>query len=708
MNREPADSVLHRFRHWASLTPDAPAVVCGPAVLDYRTLDERSSRLAAHLLAAGLPPGETVAIGTAHPAEAVTALLAVLKAGGAYTLLDPEAPGAARRHLAQAAPFALLTHSELRARFDEGTGPHVICLDTEAGRIAARPAGPERSPDPAPGDRAAVVFTAGARPRPVALGHARLLAAHDGWAEIAGLTPEDRHLITARPDLTGFATGWTRALCTGGSLVLPPGPAWSHEELRAVIRAERVSVVHTDPWTAPRLLTAGGAPAARRGPGPDFDPDTWSVRLVTVTGDRLYLDEQAALHALLRPGARVVNVYGLTETAGAGTWFELSRLPRPVARPEGVSLLGAPFPGCRVERAGGEIRLTPPDGGEPLVTGDLARERGDGLLEFAGRIRDLIPVGRDTLDPYPIESAIRRHPGIGGVLVRGIPDGPVKVRLVAYVAPPGPGSPAGTGDSVPAPAAESGSGSAGSADRAGAGPFAEASADASAEARLPGAAALGRFLSSRLPAEEIPGTVVRLRSLPRDRAGREDREALPLPVTPAPARAARGTGKYTASGGSGGEVPLSCGVGCGALLIGMLALSLTGVLWPGSTDLTGVPDGYADLFTGLYVCEWLSFGLGVMVLLGGRPRMLRQGRGRALTTAAHLALVYLLVSWWPQDNFYRLAAKRDWPRQAALVYAFNIPLMIAAAVLAVYATRTPPAPAPSDSAAADRDPRARG
>ncbi|HZX37397.1 MAG TPA: hypothetical protein VFF37_03500, partial [Streptomyces sp.] len=62
-----------------------------------------------------------------------------------------------------------------------------------------------------------------------------------------------------------------------------------------------------------------------------------------------------------------------------------------------------------------------------------------------------------------------------------------------------------------------------------------------------------------------------------------------------------------------------------------------------------------------------------------------RGRPRGLTTAAHLAIVWLLASWWPQDNLYRLAAKQDWPRQAALVYTFNVPLMIAAGVVAAWA-----------------------
>ncbi|MET9700255.1 AMP-binding protein [Streptomyces sp. NPDC006529] len=672
MNREPADSVLHRFRRWARETPEAPAVLRGPTVLTYRRLDERSGRLAAHLLAAGLPPGATVAIGSARQEEVLTALLAVLKAGGAYTLLDPDHPAAARRNLAATAPYALLTHRAHLPFLDEGTGPRVICLDTEAEAIAARSGEPADAPAPAPGDTAAVVFTGGEEPRAVRIDHARLLAAHDGWAETGGLTPDDRHLITARPDLTGFATGWTRALSTGGALVLAPRSEWSHEELRDLIREERVSVLHTDPGSAPRLLGAGSGQAARRAP----DADLWSLRLVTVTGERLHLDEQAALHLSLRPGARLVNVYGLTETAGAGTWFELSLLPRPVDAAEGVSLIGVPFPGCRVELTGGEIRLTPPGGGAAIATGDLARTREDGLLEFAGRRRDRITIGRRTVDPHRIESVLRGHPGIGGALVRGVPDGPSKVRLVAYVAPPGVSPSAGGG---PLPRPRRGSGPSGDA-------FADRSTDASTDGELPDTETLGRYLSSRLPEEEIPRAVVRLRALPRARSGREDRAALPLPVSGAPGRGVRASGKYTASGG---EVPTSCGIGCGALLVAMVAFSFTGILWPGSTDLTGVPSGYRTLFTLLYGFEWLSFGLGVVLLLVGRPALRRQGRGPALTAAAHLALVYLLVAWWPQDNLYRLAAKQDWPRQAALVYAFNVPLMIAAVIVAVFATREP-------------------
>ncbi|MEV8533582.1 AMP-binding protein [Streptomyces sp. NPDC051211] len=655
------DTVTRRFEQWARDTPDAPAVVSGRQTLGYGELDERANRLARHLLAAGLPPGATAAVAVPDPADTLVAVLAVLKAGGAYALLDPEDRLAALRQLGTIRPYVLLTLARYRPRLDSGSSSHrVIGLDAEAAGIAAHDAGAPRT---APGDTAAVLFTGGTEPRPVRTGHARLLAAHDAWAETARFGPDDRHLITARPDVPAFAAGWTRALCSGGALIAAgaagaagtgaaaggaaAGGAAGAERaasagLRRLIDAEAVSVLHTDPAALAGLL-------APLGDGPAAPAELNALRLITVTGDRLYAGDQAVLHGRLRPGVRLLNVYGTAETAGTGTWFELPQLSRPLDDPDRRTLLGIPFPGCRVDLRDGEILLTPPDGGDAVPTGDLGLLRADGLLEFAGRARDRITAGRRTVDPYRIESAIRQHPAVGGALVRSVSDGPLQQRLVAYLAPA-----ARPAAAIPAP-------------------------------RLPDAATLRAHLSGSLPAEEIPVTVVRLPALPRNRAGQEDRTALPLPPKPAAVRS--GSGKYGALRGDG--APAAMPAGCATVLLAVLAFFLTDAIWPGSTELAGVPGPWAALFFVLHLFECLAFAAGVVFLFAGRDRMLRTGRPRALATAAHLAVVYLLVAWWPQDNFYRLAAKTDWPRQAALVYTFNIPLMLAAAIVALYLTRKP-------------------
>ncbi|MBE1583860.1 hypothetical protein ACFPOI_34020 [Nonomuraea angiospora] len=187
---------------------------------------------------------------------------------------------------------------------------------------------------------------------------------------------------------------------------------------------------------------------------------------------------------------------------------------------------------------------------------------------------------------------------------------------------------------------------------------------------------LTKFLTELVPRRRLPDVVAVVPALPRTPEGEIDVAALPLPVAEGP----------RPEGGKGGGAAAGSGslVVGGTLLFGFLAFATTNVFWPYSTDLSGVPLPWAALFFGLYLFECLSFGLGVMVLLRGRSALARRGRSASLTTAAWLALAWLLLAWWPQDNFYRLAAKTDWPQQAALVYAFNVTLMIAAAVLVAF------------------------
>ncbi|GLX17190.1 AMP-binding protein [Streptomyces lavendulae] len=658
--RQGADTVLHRFGEWARRTPEAPALITGDETVPYAVLDAESDRLARDLTDGNLPANGLVALALPRQSELVTALLAVLKAGGVYAVLDVADPRGGRRQLAALAPDLLVAGHADAARLDAGKGVRILHPGRGADGAAPPPL-PAPAPTPAPGHGgAAVLFTGAATPRPVPVGHALLLAAYEGWAETARLTPGDRHLFTAGPDTTPFAAGWTRALCSGGALVLPETAAWLPGQVRRAVRKAEVSVVHTDPAGAADLLLAQEPPASDIAPfrlAPDAE--LRSLRLLAVSGDRLYLDEHSAFQDRLRPGARVLNVYALTEAAGTGAWFELPQLPAPLDGPERISLLGTPFPGCRVRVLDGQLTVDPPGGGEAIATGDLGVLRPDGLLEFGGRAADRIEAEDGTrIDPYPLESEIRAHASVGTALVARVSVAGGGHRLVAYLSPP---------HGLPAEV-------------------------------LPDTARLREHLKGKVPADAVPRAVVRMRALPRTRAGREDRTQVPQPpLLLAPVAGGRGGGKYggvrtSGTAGSQEVLPLGSALGCGAPLLGLLALAFTSVIWPGSTDLTGVPNPWAALFWILYLCESLAFGAGVVFLFSGRGPMLAQRRGRGITTAAHLAIAYLLIAWWPQDNLYRLAAKQDWPRQAALVYAFNVPLMIAALVVAIYATRKPVSP----------------
>ncbi|WP_224284448.1 hypothetical protein, partial [Streptomyces sp. LS1784] len=176
---------------------------------------------------------------------------------------------------------------------------------------------------------------------------------------------------------------------------------------------------------------------------------------------------------------------------------------------------------------------------------------------------------------------------------------------------------------------------------------------------------------------------------------------LPLPAPPehtAP-RSAKAGGRSGGKGGGkagGGRSGDSRFVnGCAAVFCVLVfaggAWATTDVLFPGSTDVTGVPAPYNALFRLLYLCENLAFGAGIVYLTSGFEAVLRLGRPRRLSLPAHLSITWLLVNWWPQDNLYRLTKATDWPREAALVFAFNVPLMLAALVLVRFVLWRPPA-----------------
>ncbi|MFJ9031361.1 AMP-binding protein [Streptomyces sp. NPDC102274] len=625
-------SIHQLFEERAQRTPDHVAVVTDSEQIGYEQLNTDAGRLAAYLAATdGLPDaGSTVAICTQRPAEVLVSILAVLKAGHAYAVVDPKTPAQElHRLLGLARAKAVITNESLLPRVDDGRGRTAICLDTDAAHIAHAGPAPRDSAGHTPGGHtlggpAAVLFTAGTTGRRTAVrtGHDRLVASYAAWSEVYGLSPEDRLLVTAPPATTEFTGGWIRALCSGATLVLSERPITADR-----IAAEQVTVAEMSPATAAELL----------------DEELPSLRLLTVGGAPLRLDEQLRLQALLPAiGARVLSVYGTTEVAGCGTWFEPEQLPGPVAHPKRAAYLGLPFPGGAAEIRKGQIWLTPPEGGDAVPTGDAGRRQGEGPIEFRGRMADRVTIDGRTVDTYRVETALADHPHIQDVVITG-DRGRTGSRLIAFVVP-----------------------SAGA-------PFGAAPEAASLRARLTGV----------VPAGDIPEAVVRLRKLPVNAAGKVDREELPLPPIPGAARASGKSG----AGDDTKEGAIAALVGVCA---GFFAAVFTSVIFPGATDVTGVPGPWNVLFVLLYMAEWLAFAIGMGFLAVGRGLMLQRSESRGLTTAAHLAIVYLLVAWWPQDNLYRLADKTDWPRQAALIYTFNVPLMIAALIVMIWVVASLP------------------
>ncbi|MFF3018539.1 amino acid adenylation domain-containing protein [Streptomyces sp. NPDC057939] len=524
---EDAQPILRRFADQVAARPDAPAVECAGDVRTYAELDRASEELARRL---GPVAGRVVGVRIEPSFELVTALLAIWKAGAGYLPLDPAHPAERRRlMLGEADAALLLTRGE---RPDLGV-PVLVVADPGTGSgatgVESVSAEPTRAAPPGtdPGGLAYVLYTSGSTgaPKGVAVEHAALaervrwMAGPQGY----GLRPGDRIVQFASIGFDTHAEEIWPALTAGACVVLLPGGGRMLPDLLRTEAGRSVTVLDlpTEYWQ--ELVSLG-----ERTPWPP------ALRLVVLGGSEARSVTLAQWRERHGDTVRLVNTYGPTEatvivTAGdlAGGRAGAGRGPAVDRRPP----LGRPLPGVRLyvldERGGllpagseGELyiggsglargyaarpeltaRAFLPDpfadapDGRMYRTGDRARWRADGQLEFLGRADDQVKIRGYRIEPAEIEAALTAHPGVGraAVLVR---DGR---RLIAYaVLRPTDGQRSGA---------------------------------------APGAGELREHLALRLPAFMVPEAVVLLDTLPLTANGKLDTATLP---DPDPAGAAAG------------------------------------------------------------------------------------------------------------------------------------------------------------------------
>ena len=503
---EPGRRLLHALvAEAAARAPGASALVEGERVLSHADLDARSAALAHRLVRAGLRPGERVALALGRRAEFVVSLLAVLRAGGVCVPLDLALPAGRLQELVTVSGATHVVH----------LGPLEVPVADAVVRVdlaEATPAAPPPAPVPGLGadSPAYLLFTSGStgRPKPVVLTHGGLANHALAGIDLYGMRPDDR---TLQFSSLAFDISVEEIFCTlvaGGTLVLRPddlplgGP-----ELVQWLEDARISVLDlpTAFWHewVHDLEVRGLVP-----------PST--LRQVVVGGEKAVAATYATWRRLAGDDSGWVNTYGPTETSVIATAWTPPRgwLPSP-----GEELpIGRPVPGVRVhllDPAGrpvpqgvrGEIciagagvaagylgdealaaeRFTaePGTGARMYRTGDVARMRSDGELEFAGRRDGQVKLRGYRIEPGEVESALCTHPGIGqaAVLVHG--EG-AAAQLVAYAA---------ARDHTAAVTGE----------------------------------ALRRYLLDLLPAYMVPVSVTVLTELPLTGNGKVDRAALPAP-----------------------------------------------------------------------------------------------------------------------------------------------------------------------------------
>ncbi|MBW5421895.1 amino acid adenylation domain-containing protein, partial [Streptomyces sp. BG9H] len=439
----PGVTVPGLIERQAARTPDATAVEHGARTLTYRELDGRADRLARELIARGVGPETVVAVSLPRSADLVVALLAVLKAGGAYLPVDPRYPGARLAHiLADARPVLLLTDTERLGSLPRTELPRLL-LDTLAptGAEAARA---ERELSGA--NAAYVMYTSGSTgvPKGVTVTHEGVVGGVLRLAERTGITAGTRTLAGTSVNFDVSVFEMVTTLAHGGTvevvrdvLVLGERDGW------------RGGVISSVPSVFAELLDrAGGRIAA----------DT-----VVFAGEALPASLVRRVRDTL-PGIRVVNAYGQTEsfyatthalapdeepTASAPIGVPLGNMRcyvlGPALEPLPVGVVGDLYVAGNIGRGyHGRAGLTaerfvadpyaPGPGARMYRTGDLARWNDQGVLEYAGRGDAQVKIRGFRVEPGEIEACLTAHPGVDQAVV--LPHGTDGARrLAAYVVP---------------------------------------------------------------------------------------------------------------------------------------------------------------------------------------------------------------------------------------------------------------------------------
>jgi amino acid adenylation domain-containing protein len=518
-------------------------------------LDRRANRLAHHLRALGVGPETRVGICMERSPAMVTAMLAVLKAGGAYLPLDPAYPRE-RLELMLEDSRALVVLAEERLADRLGTRTPIVCVDRDTASFDRQP-DCRPAPAAAPGNLAYVIYTSGStgRPKGVAIAHRSAVAMVE-WARGAFVPGELAAVLASTSicfDLSVFEL--FVPLACGGSVVL----AENALELPR-LEAAGVTLVNTVPSAAAELVRTTGLPP--------------SVRTVCLAGEPLsrVLVEALYAAAAARGGRleRVLNLYGPSEDTTYSTWATLPPLPPGVKQAPGIGRpvlgtqayvldacrqllpLGVPGELCLGGQGLARGYLGRPEltaerfvpdpftgepGGRLYRTGDLVRHRPDGDLLFLGRLDHQVKLRGFRIELGEIEAVLAAHPRIAEVAVvstkpagaaldeqeagEGSPAGAVAgQRLVAYVV----GRPA-----LMSSGASGAAGLSGSAGSAETGESAAAAGPAALAGSAPAADELRAYLAAKLPSFMVPWAFVQLPALPRNANGKLDRGALPDP-----------------------------------------------------------------------------------------------------------------------------------------------------------------------------------
>ncbi|WP_241474252.1 amino acid adenylation domain-containing protein, partial [Mycolicibacterium neoaurum] len=419
-------TIVELFREALVAGPQAIAIASAERSVTYERLDVLSNRLAGLLIDAGVGADSVVAVALPRDIELIVALLAVLKAGGAYLPIDLAYPTDRNTYiLADAAPVLMLTDSETDN--DVVLGNHEIArlyvdkVDLTAESTTASMA------TPLPMQLAYLIYTSGStgRPKGVATTHAGVVNLLKWARQDLPITCDDRVMLNAPISFDFCVWEIFGVLAVGGQLCIADADSVRDPELlQDFIAANKVTIANLVPSMLESLL------ATRGGNLPNC------LKYVFVGGDVI---TQRVAKRVLQNGRRMWNLYGPTEATVISTYYEICKSP-PAVIPIGAPIIGtyayvldenlvavpAGVPGELWIAGGGLARgywgragltaerfVADPfgrPGSRMYRSGDYVRWTGDGQLEFLGRADEQVKVRGFRVELGEVEAALLAHP----------------------------------------------------------------------------------------------------------------------------------------------------------------------------------------------------------------------------------------------------------------------------------------------------------
>ncbi|MEV7773834.1 amino acid adenylation domain-containing protein [Kitasatospora sp. NPDC086791] len=509
---EPTTVLVHRLvEAWAERTPEAVALVQAGQSLTYAELNARANRLAHWLRERKVGPEVAVALYGGSTIAMLTAMLAVLKAGGYYVPLDVAAPPARTAEaLAECAPRLVLTeapHTAALAGPADGREVHDLADCDLLGHPADNPDTPGHGED-----LAYLMHTSGStgRPKGVAMPHRALVRILDWYVTATAIEPGAHVLQFSALSFDASFCEIFGAWHAGARLVLLPDEAVRRDPEALLDLLEHEAIEHLEAPYSGLLNIAHWAarPDGRR---------TTRLRTVVTGGEQLVMAPDLVRWLEQMPGCVLRNGYGPSETSVATThwlrgnpadWPQLPSIGRPITdasvylldealQPTPTGVIGELYVGGPIVARGyagrpgltAERFVADPYGPEPgsrmYRTGDLARHRPDGSLEFLGRADHQVKIRGHRVEPGEVEARLLEHPLVGEVAVTVREDGTGR-SLVGHVVPRDPD-------------------------------------------RTPTAQELRAHAAGLLPAHMVPARFVLRSALPLTPTGKLDRAALTMP-----------------------------------------------------------------------------------------------------------------------------------------------------------------------------------